>query len=114
MNFKRQIFGFMDMLRFKKLVPNRREALAVERLARLAEERRVWEQWGALQGGEVGVSRATILNYLHYMKNARLLTLLFDRIGGKLGVSGALCAPKSTFDRLRPRRVREPRTGRLP
>ncbi len=29
--------------------------------------------------GEVGVSRATILNYLHYMKNARLLTLLFDR-----------------------------------
>ncbi len=42
------------------------------------------------------------------------LTLLFDRIGGKLGVSGALCAPKSTFDRLRPRRVREPRTGRLP
>ena len=29
--------------------------------------------------GEIGVSRATILNYLHYMKNARLLTLLFDR-----------------------------------
>ena len=28
MNFKKQIFGFMDMLRFKKLVPNRREALA--------------------------------------------------------------------------------------
>ena len=28
MKFKRQIFGFMDMLRFKKLVPNRREALA--------------------------------------------------------------------------------------
>lgn len=29
--------------------------------------------------GEIGVSRATVLNYLHYMKNARLLTLLFDR-----------------------------------
>lgn len=29
--------------------------------------------------GEIGVSRATILNYLHYMKNARLLTLLFDQ-----------------------------------
>ena len=28
MKFKKQIFGFMDMLRFKKLVPNRREALA--------------------------------------------------------------------------------------
>lgn len=28
---------------------------------------------------EIGVSRATVLNYLHYMKNARLLTLLFDR-----------------------------------
>lgn len=28
---------------------------------------------------EIGVSRATISNYLHYMKNARLLTLLFDR-----------------------------------
>lgn len=28
MKFKRQIFGFMDMLRFKELVPNRREALA--------------------------------------------------------------------------------------
>lgn len=28
MKFKKQVFGFMDMLRFKKLVPNRREALA--------------------------------------------------------------------------------------
>ncbi len=28
---------------------------------------------------EIGVSRATVLNYLHYMKNARLLTLLFDK-----------------------------------
>ena len=28
---------------------------------------------------QIGVSRATVLNYLHYMKNARLLTLLFDR-----------------------------------
>ena len=27
MKFKRQLFGFMDMLRFKKLVPNRRAAL---------------------------------------------------------------------------------------
>ena len=28
MTFKKQIFGFLDMLRFKKLVPNRRAALA--------------------------------------------------------------------------------------
>lgn len=28
---------------------------------------------------QIGVSRATVLNYLHYMKNARLLTLLFDK-----------------------------------
>ena len=28
MTFKKQMFGFMDMLRFKKLVPNRRAALA--------------------------------------------------------------------------------------
>ena len=28
MKFKKQIFGFLDMLRFTKLVPNRREALA--------------------------------------------------------------------------------------
>ncbi|MDR1274121.1 MAG: AAA family ATPase [Odoribacteraceae bacterium] len=27
----------------------------------------------------VGISRATVLNYLHYLKDARLLTLLFDR-----------------------------------
>ena len=29
MKFKKQLFGFMDMLRFKKLVPNRRKALAL-------------------------------------------------------------------------------------
>ena len=28
---------------------------------------------------QIGVSRATVLNYLHYMKNARLLSLLFDK-----------------------------------
>ena len=28
MKFKKQIFGFLDMLRFTKLVPNRRAALA--------------------------------------------------------------------------------------
>lgn len=28
MNFKKQPFGFMDMLRFKKMVPTRRRMLA--------------------------------------------------------------------------------------
>ena len=28
MNFRKQLFGFMDMLRFKKLVPTRRKMLA--------------------------------------------------------------------------------------
>ena len=43
-----------------------------------------------------------------------LLTIVFDHAGKKLGLSGALSEPKSTFDRLRPRRVREPRAGRQP
>ena len=43
-----------------------------------------------------------------------LLTLGLDGIGKQLGLSGALREPKSTFDRLRPRRVREPRAGRQP
>ena len=43
-----------------------------------------------------------------------LLTLSLDAVAGKLGIPGALREPKSTFDRLRPRRVREPRTRRLP
>ena len=40
MKFKRQIFGFMDMLRFKKLVPSRREALANGSNAPLPKEYR--------------------------------------------------------------------------
>ena len=31
--FKKQIFGFMDLLRFKKLVPKRREKLATQNRA---------------------------------------------------------------------------------
>ena len=43
-----------------------------------------------------------------------LLTIGLDAVGKKLGFPGALREPKSTFDRLRPRRVREPRAGRQP
>ena len=41
MRFQKQIFGFMDMLRFKKLVPNRRSALANGSTAPLPQEYRV-------------------------------------------------------------------------
>lgn len=40
MNFKKQMFGFMDMLRFKKLVPNRQAALANGSAAPLPKEYR--------------------------------------------------------------------------
>ena len=55
MNFKRQIFGFMDMLRFKKLVPNRREALASGSNAPLPKEYRVNTMAKALHPGEMEV-----------------------------------------------------------
>ena len=41
MRFKKQIFGFMDMLRFKKLVPKRREHLANGSSAPLPENYKV-------------------------------------------------------------------------
>ena len=41
-----------------------------------------------------------------------LLTLLFDAAGSRLGLGAAICEPKASFERLRPRRVREPRGGK--
>lgn len=38
-----------------------------------------------------------------------LLTVLFDAVGRKLGLAPAIGETKPSFDRLRPRRVREPR-----
>lgn len=55
MNFKRQIFGFMDMLRFKKLVPNRRAALAAGSNAPLPTSYRTNELAKALHPGEMEV-----------------------------------------------------------
>lgn len=43
-----------------------------------------------------------------------LLTLLLDAAGRKLGLASALSEPKSNFDRLRPRRVRESRERKEP
>ncbi|MDR0932335.1 MAG: hypothetical protein LBM70_04870 [Victivallales bacterium] len=40
-----------------------------------------------------------------------ILTRMLDKFGKKLGLSGALGTPKSKFDRLRPRRVREMQEG---
>ena len=55
MKFKRQIFGFMDMLRFKKLVPNRREALANGSPAPLPSSYRVNDLATRLHPGEMAV-----------------------------------------------------------
>lgn len=60
MKFKRQIFGFMDMLRFKKLVPNRREALANGSPAPLPKEYRVNTMAKALHPGEMEVELTSV------------------------------------------------------
>ena len=51
MKFKKQLFGFMDMLRFKELVPKRREALANGSPAPLPKEYRVNQQAARLHPG---------------------------------------------------------------
>ena len=60
MNFKKQIFGFMDMLRFKKLVPNRREALAGGSSAPLPQSYRTNELAKALHPGTMEVELTAV------------------------------------------------------
>ena len=55
MKFKRQIFGFMDMLRFKKLVPNRRAALAAGSPEPLPKDYRTNALARRLHPGEMAV-----------------------------------------------------------
>src|SRR5699024_5520171 len=55
MNFKKQIFGFMDMLRFTKLVPNRRKALESGADTPLPQHYRVNEMATALHPGRMEV-----------------------------------------------------------
>lgn len=55
MNFKKQLFGFMDMLRFKKLVPNRRAALANGPDTPLPEDYRVNQLARRLHPGQMRV-----------------------------------------------------------
>ena len=49
--FKRQIFGFMDLLRFKKMVPKRRKKLAEGSAAPLPSSYRVNETAKVLHPG---------------------------------------------------------------
>ena len=60
MNFKKQIFGFMDMLRFKKLVPNRREALAGGSNTPLPKSYRTNELAKALHPGTMEVELTAV------------------------------------------------------
>ena len=55
MKFKKQIFGFMDMLRFTKLVPNRRKALESGADTPLPQHYRVNEMAKALHPGRMEV-----------------------------------------------------------
>ena len=68
MNFKKQIFGFMDMLRFKKLVPNRREALASGSDAPLPQEYRTNELAKKLHPGNMEVELVDIRSLTPGMK----------------------------------------------
>ncbi|WP_394968803.1 2Fe-2S iron-sulfur cluster-binding protein [Candidatus Allofournierella merdipullorum] len=60
MNFKKQIFGFMDMLRFKKLVPNRRAALAAGSAEPLPRDYRVNRQARRLHPGMMEVELTAV------------------------------------------------------
>lgn len=69
MKFKKQIFGFMDMLRFKKLVPNRREALANGSDEPLPTEYRTNNLATALHPGYMEVELTHIVQLTPNMKN---------------------------------------------
>ena len=68
MKFKKQIFGFMDMLRFKKLVPNRREALASGPDTPLPKEYRTNQQAERLHPGYMEVELTKIRPLTDSMK----------------------------------------------
>lgn len=69
MKFKKQIFGFLDMLRFKKLVPNRREALANGSDQPLPTEYRTNNLATALHPGYMEVELTHIVHLTPNMKN---------------------------------------------
>lgn len=69
MKFKKQIFGFMDMLRFTKLVPNRREALANGSDEPIPTEYRTNDLATALHPGYMEVELTHIVQLTPNMKN---------------------------------------------
>lgn len=69
MKFKKQIFGFMDMLRFTKLVPNRREALANGSDEPIPTEFRTNDLAKALHPGYMEVELTQIVPVTPNMKN---------------------------------------------
>lgn len=77
MKFKKQIFGFMDMLRFKKLVPNRRAALAAGSAQPLPQDYRVNQQARRLHPGMMEVELTAVRSLCPGMKE-----FTFRRIDG--------------------------------
>lgn len=69
MKFKKQIFGFMDMLRFTKLVPNRRKALANGSDEPIPTEYRTNDLAKALHPGYMEVELTHIVQLTPNMKN---------------------------------------------
>ena len=78
MNFKKQIFGFMDMLRFKKLVPNRRAALATGSPDPLPKEYRVNQLARRLHPGRMEVELTAMRSLAPGMTE-----LTFKRVDGE-------------------------------
>ena len=68
MKFKKQIFGFMDMLRFKKLVPNRRATLAAGSAQPLPQDYRVNQQARRLHPGMMEVELTAVRSLCPGMK----------------------------------------------
>lgn len=77
MKFQKQIFGFLDMLRFKKLVPNRREALASGPATPLPEQYRVNDLAHRLHPGHMEVELTAVRPLGPHMRE-----LTFRRLDG--------------------------------
>lgn len=78
MNFKKQTFGFMDMLRFRKLVPQRQKALASGSAEPLPEEYPVNRLASQLHPGYMSVRTADIKELTDRIKE-----FTFERTDGK-------------------------------
>ncbi len=77
MKFQKQMFGFMDMLRFKQLVPNRRKALAAGSPQPLPTRYRVNDLAKALHPGRMQVEVTALRP-----RTDRMTELTFRRVDG--------------------------------